>query len=61
MKEMNIRSKPLRFLMRVVQVYLRHNVPRSAAQISYYLLLSLFPVVMVVISIVGLLQLDVDW
>ena len=60
MKEMNIRSKPLRFLMRVVQVYLRHNVPRSAAQISYYLLLSLFPVVMVVISIVGLLQLDVD-
>ncbi len=60
MKEMNIRFKPLRFLMRLVQVYLRHNVPRSAAQISYYLLLSLFPVVMVVISIVGLLQLDVD-
>ena len=60
MKNINIRSKPLRFLMRVVQVFLRHNVPRSAAQISYYLLFSLFPVLMVIISLVGLLHLNVD-
>lgn len=58
MRQIQIRSKPLRFVVRVIQTYLNNNVPRAAAQISYYLLFSLFPVLMIIISTLGLLHLD---
>lgn len=59
MKRIQVHSKPLRFVLRVIQTYLNYNVPRAAAQMSYYLLFSLFPVLMIIISILGLLHLDV--
>lgn len=58
-KQIQVHSRPLRFVCRVVQTYLNHNVPRAAAQMSYYLLFSLFPVLMIIVSILGLLHLDV--
>lgn len=58
MKPIQVHSRPLRFLLRVVHTYLSYNVPRSAAQISYYLLFCVFPLLMIVVSTVGLLHLD---
>lgn len=52
--------RPIRFLAQTVQIYLQYRVPRAAAQISYYLLFSLFPILMIIVGILGLLHLDVN-
>ena len=59
MKQIQVHSKPLRFVLRVIQTYLNHNVPGRGPDQLYYLLFSLFPVLMIIISILGLLHLDV--
>ncbi len=51
--------RPIRFLAETVQLYLRYRVPRAAAQISYYLLFTLFPILMIIVGILSLLHLDV--
>lgn len=60
MRRIEIHSRPVRFLIRLAQVYFEHQVPRTAAQMSYYLLFSLFPLLMIVIGTLGFLHLDTD-
>ncbi|MBR1781811.1 MAG: YihY/virulence factor BrkB family protein [Oscillospiraceae bacterium] len=59
-KRSRLSSRPARIVMEMVQVFFRHYVLRTAAQMSYYLLFSLFPLLMIFVSLVGLLQLNVD-
>ncbi|MCD8051964.1 MAG: YihY/virulence factor BrkB family protein [Clostridiales bacterium] len=46
------------FLVDVVQVYLDRRVSRGAAELAYYLLMTLFPILMMITGIVGLLPMD---
>ena len=46
------------FLSDVIQVYLDRRVSRSAAELAYYLVLTLFPMLMMVTGIVGMLPLS---
>ncbi len=48
----------VRFLRELVEVYLDKNIPRSAAALTYFLLLTVFPLVICVNAFVGLLHLD---
>lgn len=45
----------VRFLWDLVQVYLEKHVSRASAQLAYYLLLSVFPVLLIVSAILGML------
>lgn len=58
MRPYPIKSRPLRFVIRVVGLYFDCNVPRAAAQMSYYLLFCLFPLLLVVVSTLGMFHLD---
>lgn len=49
------------FVTDVVQVYLDRRVSRSAAELSYYLVLTIFPMLIMVIGIVGMLPLDQEY
>lgn len=49
----------LDFSVRLVRTYLNKQVPRAAAQMSYYLLFSLFPVLLILVAALGLFRLDV--
>lgn len=42
-----------------VRAYFRHQLPRAAAQISYYLLLSLFPLLLILVSALDYFRLEV--
>ncbi len=55
-----LHSRPVSFLLRLLSLFFQHNLMRTAAQISYYLLFSLFPMLMVVVATIGFLHLDVD-
>ncbi|MCD7929605.1 MAG: YihY/virulence factor BrkB family protein [Clostridiales bacterium] len=46
------------FAVDVVQVYLDRRVSRGAAELAYYLLMTLFPIMMMVTGIVGMLPMD---
>ncbi|MCD7837389.1 MAG: YihY/virulence factor BrkB family protein [Clostridiales bacterium] len=46
------------FAVDVVQVYLDRRVSRGAAELAYYLLMTLFPILMMVTGIVGMLPMD---
>ena len=48
----------LGFLVELVQVFLDRRVTRSAAELSYYLTLTLFPMLILVIDVLGRLPLD---
>lgn len=48
----------LGFLVELVQVFLDRRVSSSAAALSYYLTLTLFPMLIIVIDVVGRLPLD---
>jgi membrane protein len=50
----------LAFLVKLVQVFLDRRVSRSAAELSYYLTLTLFPMLIVVIDVLGRLPLDAE-
>lgn len=52
------RPVPVEFLLGVLGDFFKYQATRTAAQISYYLLFSLFPLVMIVIGTVGFLHLD---
>lgn len=48
----------MRFLREFAGVYFDKNIPRSAAALTYFLLLTFFPLLICVNAFVGLLQLD---
>ena len=48
------------FIVDVIEVYLDRRVSRSSAELAYYLLMSLFPMLIMVIAAVGWLPLDAD-
>ena len=50
----------LRGIYLLVQRYLRHNVGMQGAALAFYLLFMIFPLLIFVSSLLGLLQLDVD-
>lgn len=47
------------FVVRMVRTAAEKQVPRAAAQISYYLLFSIFPLLLVLVACVGFFRLDV--
>lgn len=50
-----LKHRYVRFLWDLVQVYLEKHVSRASAQLAYYLLLSVFPVLLIVSAILGML------
>ena len=52
-------SWPGRFLMQLVRRYFVHDVPRQGAALAYYLLFMLFPFLIFLSSLLGLLELDI--
>lgn len=46
------------FCLELVQIYLEKKVSRASAQLAYYILLSIFPVLIVVSAILGMLPLS---
>ena len=53
-------SWPGRFLLKIASRYFLHDVGRQAAALAYYLLFMLFPFLIFVSSLLGLLELDVS-
>ena len=53
-------KRMLRFIVCLVRTYLDKQVTRTAAQMSYYLLLSLFPLLLIVVSALGFFHLEVE-
>ena len=52
-------NKFLRFFFLMFQRYLRHNVAIQSAALAFYLLFTIFPFLIFISSLLGLLQLDV--
>lgn len=53
------KNKVLRFLYLMVQRYLRHRVGIQSAALAFYLLFSIFPFLIFISALLGLLQLNV--
>ena len=51
---------PGRFLTKTVERYFLHGVAQEAAALAYYLLFMIFPLVIFLSSLLGLLQLDIS-
>lgn len=51
---------PVRFVWDMAELYFEKRVSRSAAELAYFLILSLFPVLICVNAAVGMMQLDVS-
>lgn len=51
---------PVRFVGEVIQVFLSRRCARSAAELAYFLVLSLFPTLVVISAFVGMLNLDIE-
>ena len=51
-------SKPVKFILEMVDLYFSKNISRSAAELAYFLILSFFPVLICVNAFIGLLHLD---
>lgn len=49
-------NKPLRFFAQMARLYFRHHLSRSAAQLAYFLLLSVFPMLICVHALIGLVD-----
>ena len=54
------KNRFLRGVYLLVQRYLRHNVGMQGAALAFYLLFMIFPLLIFISSLLGLLQLDVD-
>lgn len=53
-------SWPGRFLTKTVERYMAHGVPQEAAALAYYLLFMIFPLMIFLSSLLGLLELDIS-
>lgn len=51
---------PVKFIVEIVELYFGKRVPQSAAALSYYLILTFFPVLICINAFVGLLDFDVN-
>ena len=49
-----------RFLLEMFHRYREHDISRQSAALSYYLLFALFPILIFLSSLLGVLHLDVD-
>ena len=58
MKLSGPRTKPLRMAITLTQDYFRFRVSRTAAQLSYYLMFSMFPLLMIILGMIGFLHLE---
>lgn len=54
------RSRPGQFLTRTVERYMRHSVGQEAAALAYFLLFTIFPLLIFLSSLLGLLELDIS-
>lgn len=54
-----IKSRPVRFVLDVAEIYFEKNVGRAAAELAYFLILTFFPVLICLNAIIGTLHLDV--
>lgn len=54
-------SGPVRFARELVSLYFNKNVPRAAAELAYFLILSFFPILICVNAFIGFLQVDVNY
>ena len=54
------KNRFLRGIYLLVQRYLRHNVGMQGAALAFYLLFMIFPLLIFISSLLGLLQLNVD-
>ena len=52
--------RPVRFVVDMVQVFLDRRGSRSAAELAFFLVLSIFPMLIMVNAIVGMLDLNVN-
>ena len=57
---LKVRYPLVAFIVDVIEVYLDRRVSRSSAELAYYLLLSVFPMLIMVISALGWLHLDAN-
>lgn len=53
-------SRPVRFVREVVELYFSARVSRSAAALAYFLVLSVFPILICINAFVGALNLDIS-
>lgn len=51
-------ARPVRFVREMVALYFDKRVSRSAAELAYFLILSVFPLVICLNALVGMLRLD---
>ena len=51
---------PVRFLMEMGELYFSKRIARSAAELAYFLILSVFPLLICVNAFLGLLPLDIN-
>ncbi|MDE7221337.1 MAG: YihY/virulence factor BrkB family protein [Oscillospiraceae bacterium] len=54
------KSWPGRFLTKTIERYFLHSVPQEAAALAYYLLFMIFPLLIFLSSLLGLLDLDIS-
>lgn len=60
LETMRNKSPLFAFGVDLVQVFLDRRVTRSAAELSYYLMMTLFPMLIIIIDVVGRLPLDAE-
>ena len=53
-------SRPGRFISHMVRRYFAHDVGRQGAALAYYLLFTIFPFLIFLSSLLGLLDLDIS-
>ena len=54
------RGKPLAFIRDLIDRYYAHDVARDGAALTYYLLFAIFPLLVFVSTLVGLMDLDIE-
>ena len=53
-------SEPVRFVREIVELYFSAHVSRSAAELAYFLILTVFPLLICINAFVGALHLDIS-
>jgi len=55
-----LQVRPVRFVADVVDIYFSKRISRAAAELAYFLILTLFPIMICVSAFIGRLDLDLD-
>lgn len=59
-KDELLEKRPVRFLAELLDIYFSKNVPRAAAELAYFLVLSIFPALICVNWFIGELHLNIN-